>query len=236
LKTIYSLIWDDFCSWYLEWVKPGFEQPIDERIYDKTIQFFGQLMQLLHPFMPFVTEEIYHQLEDRNDDITVKHYPPITDPRADILVKGVLLKEVITAIRDARNKAQLKPRETIRLHILPGDTSIYQSILSILARQVNAETIAFTNEPLSNCINVVVQKDKFFIETTTVLDSSSQKEQLQKDLEYQRGFLLSVEKKLSNERFVQNAKPEVVDIERKKKADAEAKIRAIEESLDNLAK
>ena len=236
LKTIYSLIWDDFCSWYLEWVKPGFEQPIDERVYEKTIQFFEQLMQLLHPYMPFVTEEIYHQLAERKDDITVKQYPAISDPDSEILKKGILLKEVITAIRDARNKTQLKPRETIRLYILPGDKNAYQSIESILARQVNAETVAFTSEPVSNCMNVVIQKDKFFIETATVLDTTTQKEQLQKDLDYQKGFLISVEKKLSNERFVQNAKPEVVEIERKKKSDAEAKIKAIEESLNNLTR
>jgi valyl-tRNA synthetase len=234
LKTIYSLIWDDFCSWYLEWVKPGFEQPIEASVYNKTVDFFEQLMQLLHPFMPFITEEIYHQLKEQKDDITVKQYPAIIESNAAILKKAVVLKEVITAIRDSRNKSQLKPKETIRLYILASDKTVYQPIESIIAKQVNAELISYTDTPVSNCINVVIQKDKFFIETTTVLDTASQKEQLQKDLEYHKGFLISVEKKLSNERFVQNAKPEVVEIERKKKADAEAKIRAIEESLSSL--
>lgn len=234
LKTIYSLIWDDFCSWYLEWVKPGFEQPIDASVYNKTVEFFEQLMQLLHPFMPFITEEMYHQLKQQKDDITIKQYPAIAQSNTAVLKKGIVLKEVITAIRDARNKSQLKPKETIKLHILATDKTVYQPIESILAKQVNAESIAYTDKPVSNCINVVIQKDKFFIETTTVLDTASQKEQLQKDLEYHKGFLISVEKKLSNERFVQNAKPEVVEIERKKKADAEAKIKAIEESLSSL--
>jgi valyl-tRNA synthetase len=184
--------------------------------------------------MPFITEEIYHQLKEQKDDITVKQYPAITESNSAILKKAVVLKEVITAIRDARNKTQLKPKETIKLHILASDKTVYQPIESILAKQVNAELISYTDTPVSNCINVVIQKDKFFIETTTVLDTASQKEQLQKDLEYHKGFLISVEKKLSNERFVQNAKPEVVEIERKKKADAEAKIRAIEESLSSL--
>jgi valyl-tRNA synthetase len=142
---------------------------------------------------------------------------------------------VITAIRDARNKAQLKPKETIRLHILTTEKTVYQSIEAILSKQVNAEAIAYTNEIVSNCITVVVQKDKFFIETSVELDAASQKEQLQKDLDYLKGFLVSVEKKLSNERFVQNAKPEVVDLEKKKKEDAEAKIKVIEESLAALA-
>ena len=235
LKTLYSLIWDDFCSWYLEWIKPGFEQAMDQAVYDKTIDYFEQLMQLLHPFMPFVTEEIYHQLRDREDDITISQYPGIKIPDNKILEKGNLLKEVITALRDARNKAQLKMKDTIRLHIMTDGKDHYKDIETILAKQVNAESVAFTREPVSNCINVVVQKDKFFIETTTELDTTSQKEQLQKDLDYYKGFLQSVEKKLGNERFVQNAKSEVVEIERKKKADAEARIRAIEESLANLS-
>ncbi len=235
LKTLYSLIWDDFCSWYLEWIKPGFEQAMDQAVYDKTIDYFEQLMQLLHPFMPFVTEEIYHQLRDRDDDITISQYPGIKNPDNKILEKGNLLKEVITALRDARNKAQLKMKDSIRLHIMTDGKDLYKDIETILAKQVNAESVAFTTEPVSNCINVVIQKDKFFIETTTELDTTSQKEQLQKDLDYYKGFLQSVEKKLGNERFVQNAKPEVVEIERKKKADAEARIRAIEESLANLS-
>ncbi len=236
LKTLYSLIWDDFCSWYLEWIKPGFEQAIDQAVYDKTIGYFEQLMQLLHPFMPFVTEEIYHQLREREDDITVSQYQGIKNPDSMILEKGNLLKEVITALRDARNKAQLKMKDTILLHIMTGDKDLYRDIETILAKQVNAESVTFTKDPVSNCINVVIQKDKFFIETTTELDTTSQKEQLQKDLDYYKGFLQSVEKKLANERFVQNAKPEVVEIERKKKADAEARIRAIEESLTILSR
>ena len=234
LKTIYSLIWDDFCSWYLEWVKPGFEQPIDAKTYEKTIGFFEQLMQLLHPFLPFVTEEIYHQLGERKDDLTVKLYPALTTVDEAILKDAVLLKEVITAIRDARVKAQLKPKEAIRLHILSEETNAYTRIQAILAKQVNAYSVSFTNQNIPGSITVVVQKDKFFLETTTEMDTTGQKEQLQKDLEYLKGFLVSVDKKLSNEKFVNNAKPEVVDIERKKKADAEAKIKVIEESLSSL--
>lgn len=234
LKTIYSLIWDDFCSWYLEWVKPGFEQPIDAEVYNKTVSFFEDLMQLLHPFMPFITEEIYHQLKEQKDDLTVKAYPAAATPDASTLQTAILLKEVISSIRDARNKALLKPKETIRLHILTTEPALYSSIESILAKQVNAETITYATAPVSNTITVVVQKDKFFIETTTVLDTEAQRVQLQKDLDYLKGFLVSVEKKLSNEKFVSNAKPEVVEVERKKKADAEDKIRVIEESLATL--
>lgn len=234
LKTIYSLIWDDFCSWYLEWVKPGFEQPIDKAVYEKTVGFFEELMQLLHPFMPFITEDIYHQLKERNDDLTVKQYKSLKSVDAAIIANAGLLKEVITAIRDARVKNQLKPKDTIKLHVLTDSNETYKSIESILLKQVNAESCSYTGASVANSITVVVQKDKFFIETTTVLDTSSQKEQLQKDLDYLKGFLVSVEKKLGNERFVQNAKPEVIEIERKKKADAEEKIKVIEESLATL--
>jgi len=234
LKTIYSLIWDDFCSWYLEWVKPGFEQPIDKTVYEKTVGFFEELMQLLHPFLPFVTEEIYHQLKVQKDDLTVKKYGPVKNINPAMLSDAVLLKEVITAIRDARVKNQLKPKDSIRLHVLTENSATYQAMENILLKQVNAESISYTNTSVPNSITVVVQKDKFFLETTTVLDTASQKEQLQKDLDYLKGFLVSVDKKLSNERFVQNAKPEVIEVERKKKADAEEKIKVIEESLAAL--
>ncbi len=235
LKTIYSLIWVDFCSWYLEWVKPGFEQVIDFSVYEKTVDFFEQLVQLLHPFMPFITEEVYHELRHQKGDLVVKQLSTAITPDVQILKNGTLLKEVITAIRDARNRNRLKPKDTIRLHMLTETPDIYKSIESILLKQVNAVSASYTQTVVANSITVVVQKDKFFIETTTALDTTSQKQQLQKDLDYLKGFLISVEKKLSNERFVQNAKPEVIDIERKKKADAEEKIKVIEESLAGLA-
>ena len=234
LKTVYSLIWDDFCSWYLEWVKPGFEQPIDTAVYEKTIGFFTELMQLLHPFMPFVTEEIYHELDERNDDICVKQYTKPGRIDSSILQQGELLKQTISAIRDARVKNNIKPKDPVKLHIQTGTQEAYQSIKPIISKQVNAESIGFINDAVANSVCVVVGVDKFYVETEQQLDTAAQKEQLLKDLEYQKGFLVSVEKKLSNERFVQNAKPEVVEIEKKKKADAEQKIKAIEESLASL--
>ncbi|MBI5371597.1 MAG: valine--tRNA ligase [Sphingobacteriales bacterium] len=234
LKTIYSLIWDDFCSWYLEWVKPGFEQPISKMVYEKTVGFFEELMQLLHPFMPFVTEDIYHRLKERTDDLTIKQFPPAKEADKDLLTAAALLKEVISSIRDTRVKSQLKSKDTIKLHIQTENRPVYEAIAGILGKQVNAASIAYTAGTVASSITVVVQKDKFYLETTTAPDTASQKLQLQKDLDYFKGFLVAVEKKLSNERFVQNAKPEVIDSERKKKADAEAKIKVIEESLASL--
>jgi valyl-tRNA synthetase len=234
LKTIYSLIWDDFCSWYLEWIKPGFEQPIDAAVYKKTIEFFTELMQLLHPYMPFVTEEIYHLLQDRDDDLCVKQFEQIGAIDSGILSEAVLLKEVITGIRDIKNKQQIKPKETIVLHIQTENRKVYEDIQPILAKQVNAASVSFTNEPVVGTITTVIGKDKFYIETEQPLNTGQQKDDLLKELNHLKGFLVSVEKKLGNEKFVQNAKAEVLALEQKKKADAEMKIRVIEESLAGL--
>jgi valyl-tRNA synthetase len=235
LKTIYTLIWDDFCSWYLEWIKPGIDQPIEKAVYEKTVIYFEQLMQLLHPFMPFITEEVYHKLKERNDDITIKQLPPIGQIFPETLDYGILLIELITAIRDAKNKQQIKPKDQIKLYIKTTKLPyVYDSIKSFLQKQLNAESINYTDIPIPNSISLVVQNDTFFIESKVVLNKESQRTELLKDLEYLKGFLESVEKKLSNVRFVQNAKPEVIEIERKKKADAEMKIKIIEESLTQI--
>lgn len=233
LKTIYSLIWDDFCSWYLEWVKPGFEQPIEPAVYEKTVDFFTELMQLLHPFMPFITEEIYHHLKERKDDLCVKQFTATSTANTSLLQQGEILKQTISAIRDARNKNSIRPKQDIKLHI-QANSNQFSGIETILKKQVNANQINYVSNAVSNTVTVVVGTTKFYIESSQELDTTAQKEQLQKELVYQKGFLDSVQKKISNERFVQNAKPEVVEAERKKKSDAEEKIKAIEESLAAL--
>ena len=131
-------------------------------------------------------------------------------------------------------KNNIKPKDTVKLFIQTNDEGSFDAIETILKKQVNAEELNFVGDTVANSITVVVGSNKFYIVAEQVLDTATQKEQLQKELDYQKGFLISVEKKLSNERFVQNAKPEVVDIERKKKADAEEKIKALEESLQSL--
>lgn len=234
LKVIYCLVWDDFCSWYLEWVKPGFEQPIDAGVYNKTIEYFDELLQLLHPFMPIITEEIYHQLRERTEDLTVTANSKVENQNQKVLQQGVLLKQTITTLREARAKNNLKPKEEIVLHIQTQQQQSYSSIQNILAKQIIASEIKFVSEAVSNTTVVAIETDKFYIESNKEIDTVALKEELLKDLEYQKGFLISVEKKLSNERFVANAKPEVVAAEQKKKADAEARIKTIEESLATL--
>ena len=178
LKTIYSLVWDDFCSWYLEWVKPGFEQPINKAVYDKTVSFFEELMQLLHPFMPFITEEIYHLLKEQQIDLCVARYRAVAKAGKTILQQGQLLKNVISNLRDARNKNQLKPKETIKLYIETAGAGNYKSIENILLKQVNAESVEYVNAAVANTIVVAVEKDKFYIESEKQLDNSTLKTDL----------------------------------------------------------
>ncbi len=234
LKTIYSLVWNDFCSWYLEWVKPAMEKPIAQKVYDATVAIYDNLLQLLHPFLPFVTEEIYHLLKERaaGDDLMVLQLPKYDSANKSVLESGALLQEVITAIRDARIKNNIKPKDVVRLSVNTNNEAFYNTTASILQRQVNAEALEFAKEATEKSISVVVKSDKIYMVAPYVtIDDTLQKAQLLKDLEYLKGFVVSVEKKLLNEKFVQNAKPEVIDNERKKHADAMAKIKAIEESL-----
>ncbi len=234
LKTIYGLIWDDYCSWYLEWIKPGFEQPIHADVYNKSIAYYDSLLQLLHPFMPFITEELHHALKTQTEDLCVKEYEAVGKVDEAVLNAGALLKNVISTLRDARNKNQIKPKDAIDLHIQSENNVAYQSIENIVAKQVNAKSVAYTNAPIGSSIVVALEKDKFYLVADQAIDTVGLKDNLLKDLAHQKGFLESVEKKLSNEKFVQNAKPEVIAIEQKKKADALARIQTIEESLAQL--
>jgi valyl-tRNA synthetase len=235
LKTIYSLVWDDFCSWYLEWVKPGFELPVNPGIYNKTVEYFTELLQLLHPFMPFITEEIYHLLDERTDDICIRQFQQNLPFDNTILAQGQLLKDIISGLRDARIKNNIRQKEPIKIYIVSPEKAVYSEIQDILVKQLNINGITHVEDAVSNTISLVIGKDKFYIETETAIDTEAQVNALKKELGYLQGFLQSIDKKLGNERFVSNAKPEVIGMEQKKKADAEAKIRAIRESLQNLA-
>jgi valyl-tRNA synthetase len=231
LKTIYSLIWDDFCSWYLEWVKPDYGQSIETAILSNTIVYFDELLQLLHPFMPFVTEEIYHLLKDRNDDLCIRQFAEPEEFDAVVESRGRLLIEAISSIREARTKNQVKAKDKIGLHIQTVDVEVYTPILPLLAKQVNAKPILFVKDAVANSIAVLVQKDPFYIEINKPFDANAQKEEILKELAHLKGFLDLVDRKLVNERFVQNAKPEVLALEQKKKRDTLMKIQVLEESL-----
>jgi len=231
LKTIYSLIWDDYCSWFLEWIKPEYGKVIDQNVYENAVSFFDELLHLLHPFMPFITEEIYHLIKERNDDLTIKQFKPAAQSDTELLFSGEKLKTIISAIRDARNKHKISPKEVISLFIETKDVSSYQSIKEIIAKQINAGNISFNETPDSSSIMIVAGNEKIYIQSDAAVDTEAQKEKLNKDLNYLKGFLIGVDKKLSNDKFVQNAKPEVIALERKKKQDAEEKIKVIKETL-----
>jgi valyl-tRNA synthetase len=164
----------------------------------------------------------------------VKQFGQIGKADIEILNEGNKLKNVISAIRDAKNKNNVKPKEKISLFIETNEASSYEPIKEILARQTNADHIFFNEIPGGSPITAVVGNEKIYIKSDAAIDTAVQKEKLEKDLKYLKGFLITVDKKLSNDKFVQNAKPEVIELERKKKADAEAKIKIIEETLSSL--
>lgn len=234
LKTLYTLIWDDFCSWYLEWVKPPFEGTINTNVYEETKIFFSELLQMLHPFMPFVTEEIYHLIDNRQDDLCIKQFQKPSDVNDRAIMQGAMLQELISGIRDLRNRNQLKAKDAIVLHIDSPDESLIKPIAGILSRQVNATNVHFVKEAVQGTIQAVFGKTRVYLESEKQIDNSRQKQEMLKELEHLKGFLASVERKLGNEKFVQNARPDVVALEQKKKSDAETKIRVIEESLSIL--
>jgi valyl-tRNA synthetase len=237
LMTIYKLIWDDFCSWYLEMIKPEFGKPIDGTTYKATITFFETLLKALHPFMPFITEELWHELQDRGDKdcIIVASWPRVNSFDNSILQEGAIALDVIKEVRNVRNTKGLSPKEALPLHVKNGEAGLIQKFWPVIRKLSNISEISFVSQaPAVNATSFIVRVQEFYIPLEGKLDSEKEKETLLKELDYLRGFIASVDKKLSNEKFVSGAKPEVVEIERKKKADAESKIRAIEESLGRL--
>jgi valyl-tRNA synthetase len=233
LKLIYSLIWDDFCSWYLEWVKPGYEKPMDSGIYDKTVSFFERLLLYLHPFMPFITEEIYHILRERGegDDLCIKQFSSWGSHKNSILEAGEKLCLFLTLGREFRQQQQLKNSEPINRLFIPREIfGENESVYSIIRKQLNADKIEFSVGAIpgdSGVRTIPFLSYQLGFESPQHVDDSKGKEQLEKELIYYREFLDTLNKKLSNERFVQNAKPEVVNLEKKKKSDTEEKIAAI---------
>lgn len=236
LMCIYKLVWDDFCAWYLEMVKPEFGKPIDKTSYEKTVQYFETLLKALHPFMPFITEELWQELRERtnNNYIIVAEWPKVKSFDQGILAEANLAFEVIAEIRNMRNAKGMSPKESLALHIKNNGSEKLDVFLPIVKKLANLNAVEMTAASISNSSSFVIRSMEFFIPMEGKIDAAKEKENLLKDLEYQKGFLISIEKKLANEKFVGSAKPEIVDNERKKKADAEAKIKAIEESLSRL--
>ncbi|MDN5202584.1 valine--tRNA ligase [Fulvivirgaceae bacterium BMA10] len=237
LMSIYKLIWDDFCSWYLEMIKPGFEQPIDQSTYEATINFFEKLMKVLHPFMPFISEEIWHEINDREDSdcIMVSEWPKVQAFDKSFLEKANLSFEIVSNIRNLRNAKQISPKTSLPLIIKSDNKDRYDAFEPILDKLANLEGISYTETNVDGALSFIIKGNEFFVPIEGQIDVTKEKEQITSELEYAKGFRTSVNKKLSNDRFVNNAPAQVVENERKKLADAEAKIKALEERLKSLS-
>jgi valyl-tRNA synthetase len=239
LMSTYKLVWDDFCAWYLEMVKPAYQQPIDAVSMAATIGFFEQILKLLHPFMPFITEEIWHDElfgeKGELECIIVAPYP-VSGVYNETLLKEVdVVKEVVAGIRNIRNTKQLSPKEALPLNIRSNSGLNYEKWLNIVFKLANINQVEFVNDKIPGAAVFMVGSDEFFIPLEENIDADAERERLNTELTYLQGFLKSVEQKLNNERFVQNAKPEIIQNERNKQADAESKIRIILESIAALA-
>ncbi len=238
LMGIYKLTWDDFCSWYLEMVKAPQGQGIDPVTYSATIKFFENLMLLLHPFMPFITEEIWHAIAERKegDDIIIAQQPRfdrLSDQAADILKQFEFTQEVINNVRKVRSDKNIAFRDAIQL-VVKGTAN--KDFDCVIAKLCNVSEVSYVAEAPAGAFGFIVGSTEFFVPLTGSVDVEAEIKKLEEELKYAQGFLKSVEAKLSNERFVSGAPAAVVDKERKKKADAEAKIAVIEQQLAGLKK
>ena len=229
LMAVYKLFWDEFSSWYLEMVKPAYGQPIDKMTYEKTLNFFDTLLKLLHPFMPFITEELWQHIYDRKEgeSIMVQVLQVSETYNEDIITRFEAVKEVIGGIRTIRLQKNIAQKEALSLEVI-GENPVeaFNAVIAKLCNLSAIQTVATKADgaaafmvPLGNLINVEEELKK-----------------LEADLKYQEGFLQSVLKKLSNEKFVSKAPANVIEMERKKQADAETKIAALKESIAALKK
>ncbi len=236
LLLVYKLIWDDFCSWYLEMIKPAYQQPIDKYTYNVTLQIFEQLMKLLHPFMPFISEEIWHLMKERKEDdcLIVAEWPKLQPFNEQLIVKADQIFQLIGLIRNVRNEKQISPKEALSLRIKTQSDQVYLEFQHVLAKMANLSDIGFVNDKLEGAASFMLGSDEFFIPVEGKINQEEEIARLQKELEYQEGFLKVVMKKLSNEKFVNSAPAHVVEMEQKKKNDAETKIKSIKESLKSF--
>ncbi|ACE06578.1 hypothetical protein Aasi_1256 [Candidatus Amoebophilus asiaticus 5a2] len=233
LMSIYKLIWDDFCAWYLEMVKPAYGEPISPTTYAATVEFLAKLLKILHPFMPFITEEVWHQLQPRSaqDCITVAPWPQSITYDNQLLEEAALSFTLITEIRNIRVSAQINPKEPLLLYsntMLPAWFSRFSNYIQKLG-YINQ--IAVSEGPIQDSVSCHVQGHAFYIPFQQKIDVEQELGRLKKDLEYYQGFLAAVTKKLSNTKFVEQAPPAVVEIERRKQSDAIAKIKVMESRL-----
>lgn len=235
LKVIYSLFWDDFSSWYLEMAKPTYGSPVDETTYKATLGFFDSLLRLLHPFMPFITEELWQHLEDRRDGESIM-YAQIPAPKEcdnNIISIMAHAQEVVNGLRNIRAEKNIPNREQIKVNIIGTVDSRENAVIIKLA---NVSEILQNQDKDAASASFIAGSVEINVPLSGSIDTTAEIERLNKDLEYTRGFMASVEKKLANERFVSNAPAQVVEAERKKLSDAQAKIESLTKAIEALTK
>jgi valyl-tRNA synthetase len=242
LMATYKLVWDDFCAWYLEMVKPAYQQgldkqKIDKATYESTLVFFEDILRILHPFTPFITEELWHDElfgERSAKDCCIVALLPVNGEINTRLVADVeVIKQVVSEIRNVRNAKQI-PKDKLPLAIKVNSALKYGQYLSIITKLGNLDEVSFTETNIAGANTFLVGTDEFYIALEQTVDVETEKNRLADELAYLEGFLKATNGKLQNERFMQNAKPEIVNNELKKKADAETKIAIIKESLKAL--
>lgn len=235
LMGIYKLVWDDFCSWLLEIIKPEYKQPIDSKTFNSVIEIFESNLKLLHPFMPFLTEEIWHFIADRTPEeaLIVAKYPEIQPFDAQLISDFELVKEVVSGIRTIRKDKNISFKDSIELSFINNE-NLPESYNSVIAKMGNVSTITSVNEAVDGALSFRVHSNEYFIPISGAINVEEEIKKLNDELKYTEGFLKSVQNKLANERFVNNAPAQVLQNERNKEADALAKIETLKASLANL--
>lgn len=235
LMAVYKLFWDEFSAWYLEIAKPAYQQPIDRATYEATLGFFDSLLRLLHPFMPFITEELWQALTERRvgESLMVSLQPKVAAYDESVITDFEKLKEVIAGVRTIRLQKNVPNKEQLELQIVGENDSIYNSVV---AKMCNLSAINIVSEKSAGSISFLVGTAEYAVPMLNLINVDEEIAKMEAEIKYFEGFIDSVMKKLGNERFVANAKPEVVDVERKKKADAESKIASLKEGIAALRK
>lgn len=230
---LYKLVWDDFCSLYLEMIKPGFEQPISRELYDATINFIEELMVLLHPMVPFITEEVWQAVKERKEgeSIMTQAWPTTEGHDQSVIDFSEKLEGIVTGIRNLRAKEEMSPKESVEVFIASKDEG-YKEYAGLIKKLANVSKLEYTTESIPDSKSFILGTDEIFIPIE--FDVEKEKAEMEKELARQKGFLVGVAKKLGNERFVANAPDAVVAAEKKKQADAEARIEILEKSLAEL--
>ena len=234
LMAIYKLIWDDFCSNYLEMVKPIYGQKMDASTHARTVQLFERLLEVLHPFMPFITEEIWQGLQTRGDGefLTSAQRTSSAAANADAVAEFDKIQQIVTELRNLRQSKQISPKTALNLAVVQREKPL--NSVALLTKLAVLESYATVDEAPAGSLSFRVGTDEFFVPLEGSIDWEAEKEKIQKELDYLRGFLQSVERKLTNERFVNNAPADVVENERAKQRDAKTKIEALESQLEQI--